>query len=179
VLAPDWRGADLPDTPAGLIVAERAACDLNPLDGQSPDDRLRLLSYLWADQLERLALTRAALHTLERHPVQVERADAIQWLQRRLAVLRPDAVHVVYHSTCWQYFPKDRQAAGEALLRTAGARATGRTPLAWLRFEEDGAGSGAGLWLTTWPGGIDRHLTRADHHGRWIDWRGDDGQPLR
>jgi hypothetical protein len=144
VLAPDWRGAALPEPPAALTVAEKSACDLNPLDGRSPDDRLRLLSYLWADQTERLALTRAALQMLDRHPVQVERADAIAWLQRRLAVPRPDAVHVVYHSICWQYFPKDIQAAGEALLRAAGARATERAPVAWLRFEEDSAGPGAG-----------------------------------
>lgn len=178
-LAPDWRGDSLPDAPAELAVAERAACDLNPLDGRSPADRLRLLSYLWADQAERLALTRAALQTLERHPEPVERADAVQWLERRLAVPRPDVVHVVYHSICWQYVPKDAQTAGEALLRAAGARATERAPLAWLRFEEDGAGPGAGLWLTTWPGGADQTLARADHHGRWIDWRGSDGQPLR
>jgi hypothetical protein len=178
VLTPEWRGADLSEQHAELTVAERAACDLNPLDGQSPDDRLRLLSYLWADQAERLTLTRAAMQTLDRHPVQVDRADAIAWLQRRLAVPRPDSVHVVYHSICWQYFSRDEQAAGETLLRTVGARATERAPVAWLRFEEDGAGPGAGLWLTTWPGGLDQNLARADHHGRWVHWRGDD-QPGR
>jgi hypothetical protein len=171
-LAPEWRGDSLLEPPARLTIAEKSACDLNPLDGRSPDDRLRLLSYLWADQTERIALTRAALQLLDSHPVRIERADAVDWLRRRLAVPRPDVVHVVYHSICWQYFPKDRQAAGEALLRTAGARATERAPLAWLRFEDDGAGPGAGLWLTTWPGGIHRNLARADHHGRWIDWRG-------
>ena len=171
-LAPEWRGADLPERPAPITVVERAACDLNPLDGRSPDDRLRLLSYLWADQTERIALTRAALQLLDRHSVQVDRADAIGWLQRRLTAPRPESVHVVYHSIFWQYLPKDLQAAGEASLRAAGARATERVPLAWLRFEEDGAGPGAGLRLTTWPGGVDRNLARADHHGRWIDWRG-------
>jgi len=173
-LAPEWRGAVLPEPPARLTVAEKSACDLNPLDGRSPDDRLRLLSYLWADQTERLALTRAALQTLERRPVQVERADAIAWLQRRLAVPRPDLMHVVYHSICWQYLPKDQQVAGEALLRNAGAHATERAPVAWLRFEEDGNGPGAGLWLTTWPGGLDHSLARADHHGRWVHWHGAD-----
>jgi hypothetical protein len=168
-LAPEWRGANLRQSPAQLTVAEKSACDLNPLGGTSADDRLRLLSYLWADQTERLALTRAALQVLDRHPVQVERADAIAWLQHRLAVPRPDLVHVVYHSICWQYLPQDLQAAGEALLRNAGARATGRAPVAWLRLEDDGAG--AGLWLTTWPGGTDRNLARADHHGRWVEWR--------
>lgn len=178
-LAPEWRGADLLEPPERLCVVERSGCDLNPLDARSPEGQLRLLSYLWADQTERLALTRAALQMLEHHPVQVDRVDAIDWLRSRLAVPRADAVHVVYHSICWQYFPKDLQAAGEALLRAAGARATEHAPFAWLRFEEDGAGPGAGLWLTTWPGGVDRNLARADHHGRWVDWRGPDDQPQR
>jgi hypothetical protein len=59
-------------------------------------------------------------------------------------------------------------------LRAAGARAAESAPLAWLRFEEDGARPAAGLWLTTWPGGIDRNLARAHPHGRWVHWRGDD-----
>jgi hypothetical protein len=172
-LAPEWRGGDLDEPPAGLTVAERAACDLNPLNGQSPDDCLRLLSYLWADQAERLALTRAALQTLKHHPVQMERADAMEWLEHRLAVSWLDSVHVVYHSICWQYFPAPVQNVCETMLRVAGALTTGRARLAWLRFEGDGAEPGAGLWLTTWPGGSDRLLARADHHGGWIDWRGD------
>jgi hypothetical protein len=171
VLAPEWRGDDLHEPVTRLPIADRAGCDLHPLDARSAEDRQRLLSYLWADQTERLTLTRAALQLLDHHPVRVERGDVVDWLRRRLAAPPPDAVHVVYHSIVWQYLPREAQAAGEALLRAAGARATERAPLAWLRFEDDGAGPGAGLWLTTWPGGIDRNLARADHHGRWIDWR--------
>jgi hypothetical protein len=178
-LAPDWRGTEPGESLAPLRIAERASCDLNPLDGRSPDGQLRLLSYLWADQAERLALTRAALQLLDGHPVQVERADAIEWLRRRLAVPHLNIIHVVYHSIFWQYLSNDMQAVGETLLRTVGARATERAPVAWLRFEEDGAGPGAGLWLTTWPGGLYQNLARADYHGRWIEWRGAEGQPLR
>lgn len=63
------------------------------------------------------------------------------------------------------------QAAGEALLRAAGASATAAAPLAWLRLEGDDEDRGAGLRLAAWPGGADRLLARGDFPGRWIEWR--------
>jgi hypothetical protein len=171
-LAPEWRGAAPLPPAVPVAVAGRAGCDLNPLDGSSEEDRLRLLSYVWADQADRLAFTRAALALLERFPVKVDRADAVAWLKARLAAPPAGAVHVVYHSIAWQYLPPPAQAEGAALLRRAGARATEAAGLAWLRFEDDGAEPGAALWLTTWPGGVDHHLARADYHGRWVAWRG-------
>ena len=35
-------------------VAERAGCDLSPLDATTGDGRLTLASYIWADQVDRL-----------------------------------------------------------------------------------------------------------------------------
>ena len=40
-----------------LHVASRAGCDLNPLDPANGDDGKRLLSYIWADQQDRLERT--------------------------------------------------------------------------------------------------------------------------
>lgn len=169
-LGPEWRGASPPE-PRPLIVAERAACDLDPPPVDTETGRRRLLAYIWPDQPDRLALTRAALQVLARRPLTVERADAIDWLRRRLESRRPGAVHLVYHTIMWQYLRRESQAAGEALLCEAGRRATADAPLAWLRFEGDGTGRpGAALRLTTWPGGADRLLARADFHGRWIEW---------
>ena len=39
---------------------ERAGCDINPLDPADSEDRLRLLSYVWADQLLDAAVLDAA-----------------------------------------------------------------------------------------------------------------------
>lgn len=170
-LSSDWRGA-APPVPAPLTVIERAGCDLDPLPVDAESGRRRLLAYIWADQTDRLAAARAALQVHARHPLTVERADAVDWLGRRLAVPRPGMVHVVYHTIMWQYLPSESQAAGEALLRAAGARASADAPLAWLRLEGDGSDqAGAALRLTIWPSGSDRLLARADFHGRWIEWR--------
>ncbi|MGG2473992.1 DUF2332 family protein, partial [Rhizobium sp. BR5] len=57
-MSPEWRGNAPPDT--RIEVVERAGCDLNPLDPLSVEDRLRLMSYIWADQTDRLERTAAA-----------------------------------------------------------------------------------------------------------------------
>ena len=166
-LAPDWRG---PSPPAAeVVVAERRGCDISPLDIDSEEGRLRLLSYLWADQAERLVLTRAALEIAAAHPVTVERRDAAAFVAARLAEPSGGRLHVVAHSIMWQYMPEATQAAIRESLDEAGCRATAARPLAWLRLEPDGRKPGAGLALTLWPGGETRQIARCDFHGRWIE----------
>src|SRR5690606_23927703 len=110
VLAPEWTGPPPPQ--ADLRVAARAGCDLNPLDPSSAEDRLRLTSYIWADQADRIERTRNALAVAVETGVRVERADAIAWLKRRLSTPKPGLAHVVYHSVAWQYFPETLKREG-------------------------------------------------------------------
>lgn len=166
-LRPNWVGP-LPDS-CQPVVVERAGVDLNPLDPVT--DKQRLLSYIWADQIDRRERTEAALEEAVRLRPRVDRADAVDWLATRLAMQRMGHMHLVYHTIVWQYFPAEKQAAGRALLAAAGARATQDAPLAHLEMEADGQGPGAGLYVTLWPGGVRQALGRADFHGRWIDWR--------
>ena len=167
---PEWRGAVPPARPVN--VTDRAAVDLNPLDPGDPAARLRLLSYLWPDQPERLRLTEAAISLADTRP---DRGDAAGWLARRLARPHPGRVHVVYHTVAWQYFPAETQAACRAALAEAGARASADAPLAHVAMEADGDPEGAGLTVETWPKGSGEagpiRLARVDFHGRWIDWR--------
>lgn len=170
VLSPEWRGPDLAVQP--IEVLDRAGCDLNPLDPTVEKDRVRALSYIWADQIDRLERTRAALDVAAAVPAPVDRTDAVEWLERRLSATQPAGVHVVYHSIVWQYLPHALRARGEALLAAAGSTCSPGHPLAWLRLEHDGKSPGAALTLTMWPGGEQRLIARADFHGRWIDWIG-------
>lgn len=164
-LTPDWTGAA--PAPANVQVAQRRGVDLNPLDAQNPDQTLHLLAYLWPDQPHRVDLTRAAIAALT---AQVDRGDAIDWLETRLSTPFEGHLHLIYHTIAWQYFPTASQARGTALIEAAGARATAHAPLAWLRMEADGGLKGAALTLRLWPG--DQHITlgRVDFHGRWVDW---------
>jgi hypothetical protein len=169
-IAPDWHGPPppLPDA----RVAERAGCDRAPPDPTRDDDRLRLLSFVWADQAARMARVAAAIDIARAHDVHVDRADAPAWLEERLATPCPGHAHAVYHSIFWQYLPPEAQARARAALDAAGARATADAPLAWLRMEGDGHEPGAAITLTLWPGDETRLLGRVDYHGAWVRWTG-------
>lgn len=165
--APEWQGSRPPR--ARPVVQARRGVDLAPLDPHDPEDALRLLAYLWPDQPERLANTRAAIAG---HAATMDRGDAIDWLETRLAPRHPGALHLVYHTVAWQYFPPRAQIRGEALFRAAGDRATPDAPLARLAMENDGDDQGARLSCTLWPGGETLEIGRIDFHGRWMRWRG-------
>ena len=165
VLAPRWTGAP----PPGIEprIAARRGVDLAPLDPRR--DRTKLLAYLWPDQTDRLERMRAAL-TLPPNPV--DRGDAADWLEARLAGPAPRGLcRMVCHTVAWQYFPPDTAARARAAIEAAGAAATDETPLAWFGMEAGGAGPGAALTLRTWPGGAVLDAGRVDFHGRWVDWR--------
>lgn len=167
-LAPDWTGPKPPK--AKPIINVRAGVDLNPLDPTDPAHRLRLGSYLWPDQPNRMEmLQNAAPHQKTR----VEKKDAIDWLEDRLAETHRGHLHLVQHTVAWQYFPQNKQDRGRALLEAAGARASADAPLGWMQMETDGDRTGkvgAALTLRLWPGDITLNLGRADFHGRWIKW---------
>jgi len=85
------------------IVAERKGCDLNPIDPTTNDGALTLRSFVWADQLSRLALLDGAIEVARAYPITVERANAADFLERELALPRRDAATVVFHSVFIQY----------------------------------------------------------------------------
>ena len=104
----------------------------------------------------------------------VDREDAISWLERRLEDLPDDSCTVIYSTVAWQYLPEDARAKGAQLIEQRGHSLAGSssTELAWLRFEADGKSPGAGIQLQLWPNGLDCLLGRGDFHGRWVDWKG-------
>lgn len=162
-----WEGAP-PVLPARFDVAERRGCDRNPLDATTEDGRCTLLSFMWPDQLERIARLEAAIEVARRVPVQLDRADAATWTASQLATARPGLASVVVHSIVLQYVPSDRRRRFRATVAEAGRAATADAPLDWLRMEP--AGDRAELRLTSWPGGEERLLASAGYHGRPIWW---------
>ncbi|MCC5959576.1 MAG: DUF2332 family protein [Rhodobacteraceae bacterium] len=166
-LTPDWHGA--PPPLATPVIRARAGVDLNPLDPET--DRLRLLSYIWADQHDRLNRTAHALDLAATLRPEITRGCAIDWLEKRLSRPLPQAVHLVYHTIVWQYLDPALQERGQMALARTGARLRQDEPLAHLSMEDDGNGPGAKLTLTLWPAGDCIDLGRADFHGAWVDWR--------
>jgi len=167
-LTPDWSGP-LPPRIAPHVI-DKAGCDLNPLD--PANDALRLRAYIWPDQAKRVARTKAAITIAQNIPARVDKSDVKDWLQKRLTTPHTGAVHVIYHTIAWQYFPPDVQETCENIIRAAGKVATADAPMAWVSMEADGDPNGAGLRVTYWPGGKTQTVGRADFHGRWISWLG-------
>jgi len=159
---------------AGLVprvvpmeVIERKGCDPRPLDPNSEEGRLTLLSFVWADQRQRLDRLRAALSVAAEAPVAVQRGEAGRWIAARLSEPREGAATVVFHSIVMQYLEEGERREFERSLRAAGENASESSPLAWLRMEP--AGARAEVRLTLWPGGEERILARAGYHGDLVD----------
>jgi hypothetical protein len=174
-LQPAWHGPS--PGPVELVVASRRGVDQLPIDLGDPEQRFRLLSYVWADQADRVARVRAALELARQDPPPVERGDAADWVEAELADLPEGQTTVLYHSFVWHYLPKATQDRITAALETAGRRAHAGAGLACLSFEMapeliDGA-ERALLTLTLWPGGERRVLDEAHPHGRWVRWQGE------
>lgn len=168
VIRGEWSGSP-PSLEGNLRIVHRQGCDQRPLDPTSPEDRRRLLCYIWPDQLPRVARLRAALEMAARNPPRIDTADAADWVERHFASPTPGVVKVLVHTVVWQYLPKETQARISRAMEQAGALATGEAGLAWLQMEHDGQGRGGGLHLRQWPGGEDQLLARFDYHGRWAE----------
>jgi hypothetical protein len=169
-LASELRGA-IPNLGGEVKVTSRRGVDLAPADASNADDRLRLRSYVWADQRERLARLDGALDLARALAVRVDAGDAAAWLDAALAARHDGAATVVFHSIMWQYASHETQRRIEDSLERAGAAASTDRPLARLEFEGVAGRAPALLTLTQWPPGRTRILAEADFHGRWIDWR--------
>lgn len=166
-ITPDWSGA-MPTVGTPEVI-DRIGVDINPLIPTVPSDAERLLAYLWPDQPDRMARTRAAITLANDYPARIVTADASEWLEKGLDDLNPEAVVFLFHTIAWQYLPEDRRRIGEGHLARAGAARRANAPLVRFAMEADG-GTGAGLTLTVWPSGKTISLGRADFHGRWIEW---------
>jgi len=170
-----WSGGS-PDLTVPLSIVSREGCDIAPLDPSTEAARERILSYVWPDQAERLARTKAALELAAVSSQRVRQEPASRFVARHFAGESEDGVvRTLVHSIVWQYLPKSERDAVREALAEAGARASERAPIAWFRMEADGAQSasqdrGAALTLTVWPGGVAQEVGRGDFHGRWVHW---------
>jgi len=169
-LAARWDGAP-PDLEATLRVASRRGCDVAPLDVRDPAHRLRLESFVWPEQLDRLARLRAALEVAVRAPPAIDAEPAGAWVETQLGERAPGAATVLFHSVVWWYIAEPERARITRAMESAGARATSAAPLAWLRMEGSRLEE-AELRLRLWPEGEDALLARVHWHGVDVRWLG-------
>lgn len=169
-IEPRWEGSSPPD--AQFRLARRRGSDLAPLDVTDQSDRERLLAYVWADQSDRLARSKAAVSLTAADPPQLDRAEAAAWTERTIAA-EPEAGvgRVLMHAVAMQYASEETRKRIAAHTARVGARATKGAPFAWLRFEADPEfDEKASLRLTLWPGGKEEVLAIGDTHGERLRW---------
>ena len=143
-----------------MIPAEQ----LNPVDRS---DYLRLLSYTWADQSDRLDRIK---QIVPHQTTQVEKTDAADWLPNRLNAQPTGTLHFVFHTIALQYFQQESKDKIAQALAQAVERATPARPLGYISMEISDDFEGAKLTLQLWPGGQVQDVGRADFHGRWVSW---------
>jgi hypothetical protein len=164
-----WEGAP-PPLDAPISVVSRAACDQDPIRIAHPEDRSRLESFIWPDQVHRMERLRTACQVALDTPFRFEKADAADWLERELRELPRGQTTVVYHSIFRQYVPIETSARMDAIMNEAGARATIDAPLVWLAMEIADLTMPPSLTLQTWPTCEAQTLATAHHHGEWVKW---------
>lgn len=185
-LRPELRGSLDPLRHEGLVlprIERRIGLDPAPVDPGTESGRVRLLSYVWPDQSERLERIEAAVAVAREHPAELLRVartgvdggasglpDTAESLGSVLAdVLGRTAGAVVQQSIMWQYVPPELRWRITETLEGAGSDATTESPLAWVRYEPDEWDRRrSAVWLRTWPGGGDRLVAHVDYHGRWL-----------
>jgi hypothetical protein len=171
-LEPAYRDRP-PDLGRLAVVVERRGCDTSPLDLSSAEDQLTLRSFVWPEQLDRLARLTGALDVAGTVAAPVDRAEAAEWLDGRLADdgAGDGAATVVYHSIVWQYLSGRTRSRLVATLAAAGRSATDQAPLAWVRMEPAGgdiAAKATEITVTRWPGEHEAVIGHAGYHGQWV-----------
>ncbi len=162
-----WRGT-WPDPTTDLLITERAGCDAAPIDVGDPAQALRLVSFVWADQLVRFRRTEAAITLAQAAPVVIDRASASAWLAGRLAAPAAGVVTVVMHSAVVQYLGTEERRAVDTVWREASGRATPEAPIARLSFEPGQEHFDLRMRLA--PRGVSSTLATAHPHGAWAEW---------
>lgn len=172
--AEPWRGTPVADpvrTAGRLRIADRAGCDLAPVDVNTTEGSLTALSYIWPDETERMQRLRRAIDVFLADPAPVSQTAASSWLAGGAANPEPGALSVVWQSVVRQYLPAAERRAVAKGLRRAGASAHAVAPLALVTMEPGTDHlTGFEVSVTTWPGEESFRLARAGDHGVPATW---------
>lgn len=171
-IQPEWRGPVPPQVPVRFDSVR--GCDQSPVDVRDAAAAERLRAYVWADNPVRQARLTGAIAMIQAQPVSLDKADAADWLEARLAEPQAAGVtRVLMHSVVWQYLPADKQGRITAMMEAAGAASTAERPLAWVQMEPDRTLHRQEVWVRTWPDGAPAEMVAASQaHGAWVEgWR--------
>jgi hypothetical protein len=168
LIAPDWRGPPPPD--AAIDIVSVRGVDVAPVDAIDPAQAARLAAYVWADAPERMARIERGVAMIRERPVRLDRGDAADWVEARLAEPQPAGVtRVLMHSVVWQYLGDARRERIRLAMDAAGARATPDRPLAWVMMEPNRDLHRHEVRVQAWPGGPMKLVALTHAHGAWVE----------
>jgi hypothetical protein len=169
-IKPEWHGPPPPSADTKIVSIQ--GCDQAPVDLSDPEAALRVKSYVWPENAGRLQRMDAAIALAAQKRPDLVRADALDWVRKRLAAPQAEGVvRVINHSIVWQYIPEGRRAKIEAAIEAAGRAASPDRPLAWMMLETNRATFKHELTVKYWPGPERWHLlAEAQAHGAWVEW---------
>ncbi|WP_283135591.1 DUF2332 domain-containing protein [Rhizohabitans arisaemae] len=153
------------------VVVDRVGCDVAPIDPTTRQGRLRLLSYVWPDQPDRIARLRAACEVAEETPARLVRAGAADFLAG--IVLKGGQATVVWHSVMRQYVSDGEWARTEGELARLAAAAEVDRPFGYVTFEPRSNRDRRLVYAVAvrlWPGGEERIIGEAAAHGIPATW---------
>lgn len=155
---------------APVTIVGRRGCDPRPIDPASDEGRLTLLSFIWPEQHQRRRLLERALKVAAAVPCTVDRAHAVDWLKFQLSAPKEaqGRCTVVFHSIVWQYLSHDERRQVTEIIEGAGASATPKSSLAWLRMEP--GGDSAEVKLRIFPDFPDQLIAQASFHSPQATW---------
>jgi hypothetical protein len=171
LIRPDWRGSP---PPVGEVrIAAIRGCDRAPIDLTDPAQALRLRSYCWPENADRLARLDAVIALANACKPDLVKADAPDWVAAQLAQPQEHVtVRALFHSIVWQYIAPEGRERIEAAMLEAGAMATRERPLAWIMLETNRETFRHELRVRYWPGpDAWTLLGEAQAHGAWVEWR--------
>jgi hypothetical protein len=150
-------------------VVRRWGSDPRPVDLRDEDQRLRLLSFVWPDHIDRFGRLRGAIDLARATPPRVHAASA----DEAVATLADEGLQrctMVFHSIVWQYMGPAVQRRFVDGLADLAARSRHGHRLVWLRMEP--AGTVADLQATIWSdtGAEELELATVGYHGAGLTW---------
>jgi hypothetical protein len=119
---------------ACLEVVERRGCDLSPIDLRSKSGRLRLQSFVWPDQADRLDRLRAAIEAARKIPVTIDAENFSTWIPRE-ARCREGQATIIVHTVIEEHMSPNERAELNAAIAENAEQASLRAPLAHVGME--------------------------------------------
>ena len=169
-IKPKWRGSPPPDHHFTIVGVK--GCDISTIDVRDPVAADRLRAYIWPEAKIRFTRLDAGIKMIYERGVDLEEADAADWIQTQLAAPQtPGTTRVLMHSIVWQYIPVEGQERISQAMKQAAAQATIEKPLAWIALETNRKTFRHELKVQYWPSGAEAvTLAQAHAHGAWVKW---------